>query len=94
MVGTQERVLVAFVLDCNVSVFQDQLNLSFWIATCCLDQIRCLSWIIVIVFFQTVSFFSTIRFYYRIKIFIQFKDAKHKATETFLHCLLNKAEAS
>ena len=38
--------------------------------------------------------FFLIRFCYRIKIFIHFKGAKHKAKETFLHCLLNKAEVS
>ena len=34
--------------------------------------------------------FLTIRFCYQIKIFNYFKGAKHKATESFLHCLLNE----
>ena len=51
VVSTLLQVILKLVTTRNISSLQqppsqDQLNLSFWITTCCLDQIRCLTWII------------------------------------------------
>ena len=74
--------------------FEDFPWINLWLPITCYV---CQGFVFVFVLFffyffnNTLSWFcSTIRFCYRIKIFNHFIGAEHEATETFVHCLLNK----